>query len=187
MDKSKSVQSQVVKDEEKIVTVLHSPYAVLWIKLELTFFTMPIFSLNEWILHQNKENHFDKYRNIPSRTGWLKRRFRFGWNILRISPKSSPKDPLLLLLDNHSLHISLQTYFYNKEKGTTMVFILPHTPYIFQTFGIASCYTLRSANDKECDNFTERHSREETSPSHHLCFEWILYETNQIHKCNTSI
>lgn len=66
---------------------------------------------------------------------------------------SSPDNPVLLILDNHSSHISLQIYEYCKKNGIVMVSIPPHTSHKLQPLDVTFFAALKNAYSRHCNSF----------------------------------
>lgn len=65
----------------------------------------------------------------------------------------SPENPVLLILDNHSSHISLEIYNYCKENGIIMVSIPPHTSHRLQPLDVTFFAALKNAYSRHCNSF----------------------------------
>lgn len=65
--------------------------------------------------------------------------------------KPSKNEPVLLLLDNHSSHISLSIFDYCKEHGIILLTIPPHTSHKLQPLDVSFYGPLKSAFNKQCD------------------------------------
>ncbi|KAH1021752.1 hypothetical protein HUJ04_011237 [Dendroctonus ponderosae] len=62
------------------------------------------------------------------------------------------EDPVLLLLDNHSSHCSLNTYNFCKERGMILLTIPPHTSHRVQPLDVTFYGPLKTAYNSECLN-----------------------------------
>lgn len=67
--------------------------------------------------------------------------------------KPSIDDPVLLLVDNHSSHISLQGINYCREKGIILVGLPPHTTHRLQPLDVAFFGPLKVYYNQACDAF----------------------------------
>lgn len=100
-----------------------------------------------------------------SKNGWSNENLFFEWiQHFANYVKASTEDPLLLLLDNHSSHISLDIYKYCKEKGIVMVTIPPHTSHKLQPLDLTFFSPLKTAFNRECDLHMKTHVNEKKTP-----------------------
>ena len=76
---------------------------------------------------------------------WLK---HFKKNV-----QPTPERPVLLILDNHYSHITIESYELCRKSGITMVSIPPHTSHRLQPLDVAFFGPLKSAYNIECDRF----------------------------------
>jgi hypothetical protein len=68
-----------------------------------------------------------------SKNGWINEVLFFEWlKHFQKHVKSSEEDPVLLILDNHGSHISLEIYMYCRWHGIVMVSFPPHTSHKLQ-------------------------------------------------------
>ena len=77
---------------------------------------------------------------------------------------ASIEHPVLLIMDNHSSHSSLDTYLFCREKGIHIVSIPPHTSHRLQPLDLAFFGPLKKALDKECDIFMRCNPNEKITP-----------------------
>lgn len=78
--------------------------------------------------------------------------------------KPSVTDPVLLLLDNHGSHISMDIYEYCRKNGIVMVTIPPHTSHRLQPLDLSFFSSLKSAFNRECDLYMKTHVNERITP-----------------------
>jgi len=67
--------------------------------------------------------------------------------------KSTPGCPVLLLLDNHASHVSLQAINYSRENHITMLGFPPHTTHKLQPLDVAVFGPLKTYYSQACDSF----------------------------------
>lgn len=67
--------------------------------------------------------------------------------------KPSKEDPVLLLLDNHSSHCSLNGYNFCKERGIIMLTIPPHRSHRIQPIYVTFYGPIKTAYNSKCDKF----------------------------------
>ncbi|XP_030745251.1 uncharacterized protein LOC115890301 [Sitophilus oryzae] len=70
---------------------------------------------------------------------------------------SSPETPVLLMVDNHSSHISLPAINYCRQKGIIMIGFPPHTTHRLQPLDVSFFGPLKSFFSRECDNHLVNH------------------------------
>lgn len=87
-----------------------------------------------------------------SKSGWITEELFILWLQHFVSfVKPTPSEPALLILDNHSSHISLQAYNYCKENGVVMLSLPPHTSHRLQPLDITFFGPLKGSFNKACD------------------------------------
>lgn len=96
-----------------------------------------------------------------SDNGWINERIFLEWlqhfyNVV----KPTKDDPVLLIVDNHSSHCTLETYNFCKERGIVMLTIPPHTSHRLQPLDVAFYSSLKSAYNIECGNYLRSHPHE---------------------------
>lgn len=74
--------------------------------------------------------------------------------------KASLEDPVLLILDNHSSHTSLDVYNFCKSNGIIMVSLAPHTSHKMQPLDLTFFGPLKNAFNRECDLHLKNHAYE---------------------------
>lgn len=77
---------------------------------------------------------------------------------------ASIDNPVLLVLDNHCSHTSLQSYIFCKQKGIHVVSIPPHTSHKLQPLDLTFFGPLKVALNKECDIFMKCHGSTKITP-----------------------
>ena len=65
--------------------------------------------------------------------------------------KPSQEDPVLLVCDNHSSHISLEMYEFCKSQNIHVVSLPPHTSHKIQPLDVSFYGPLKNAYYRECD------------------------------------
>lgn len=97
--------------------------------------------------------------------GWSNEALFFEWiQHFQNNVKSSIEDPTLLVLDNHSSHISLEIFNFCKQHGIVMVTIPPHTSHKLQPLDVAFFSSLKAAFNRECDLFIKSRVYEKITP-----------------------
>lgn len=79
--------------------------------------------------------------------------------------KPSKEDPVLLIVDNHSSHCTLEAYNFCKERGIVVLTIPPHTSHRLQPLDVAFYSSLKSAYNTECGNYLRSHPHERITTS----------------------
>ncbi|KAJ8945555.1 hypothetical protein NQ318_020401 [Aromia moschata] len=96
-----------------------------------------------------------------SKNGWINEELFFDWiKHFHQHVKSSEKDPVLLILDNHGSHISLEIYAYCRSNGIVMVSLPPHTSHRLQPLDLTFFGPLKNALNRECDLYLRNHPHE---------------------------
>ena len=67
--------------------------------------------------------------------------------------KPTAEDPLLLIMDNHGSHITLESYKFCKENHIHVVSIPPHSSHRLRPLDLAFFGPLKTAFNAECDRF----------------------------------
>lgn len=89
-----------------------------------------------------------------SKNGWTNEELFLVW-LNHFVDHSSPSvdKPVLLVLDNHGSHISLEAYEFCKIKNIVMVSLPPHTSHRTQPLDVVFYGPLKKAYNRECDLF----------------------------------
>ena len=87
------------------------------------------------------------------KSGWMTTLsfFKYMQHFVKTT-KSSKERPVLLILDNHETHLSLNTIDFAKENGVVMLTLLPHCSHKLQpldesVFGSFKTYYTETSND----------------------------------------
>ena len=87
-----------------------------------------------------------------SHHGWSNEDLFFDWiKHFKDFVKPTKEDPVLIILDNHSSHISLQVFEFCKLNGIIMLTIPPHTSHKLQPLDLTFFGPLKSALNRESD------------------------------------
>lgn len=78
--------------------------------------------------------------------------------------KASQEDPVLLIMDNHSTHSTLQAYEFCKANGIILLSIPPHTSHRMQPLDVTFYGPLKTAYNSECSKYLRNHPHEKISP-----------------------
>lgn len=78
--------------------------------------------------------------------------------------KASQEDPVLLIMDNHSTHSTLEAYKFCKANGVILLSIPPHTSHKIQPLDVAFYGPLKTAFNSECSKYLRNHPHEKISP-----------------------
>lgn len=96
-----------------------------------------------------------------SKNGWINEELFFDWvKHFHQHVKASQEDPVLLILDNHGSHISLEIYTYCRLHGIVMVSLPPHTSHRLQPLDLTFFGPLKNALNRECDLYLRSHTHE---------------------------
>ncbi|KAL0852338.1 hypothetical protein ABMA28_000541 [Loxostege sticticalis] len=85
-----------------------------------------------------------------------------GWINEELFP--TQESPVLLILDNHSSHISLQGYNFCKENHITMLSIPPHSSHRTQPLDVSFYRPLKAAYRHECNMHMKTHLMSKITP-----------------------
>ncbi|XP_046399922.1 uncharacterized protein LOC124166435 [Ischnura elegans] len=78
--------------------------------------------------------------------------------------KPTEDEPVLLILDNHGSHISLDSYTFCRKNHIHILSIPPHTSHKIQPLDVSSYAPLKSAFNKECDKFMRANAYQKITP-----------------------
>lgn len=99
-----------------------------------------------------------------SKSGWMNEELFEVWlSHFKNHVKPSLEDPVLLILDNHSSHISLRIYDFCRSNGIKMVTLPPHTSHRTQPLDVVFFSPLKSAYHNECDLYMKTNGFEKIS------------------------
>lgn len=93
-----------------------------------------------------------------SKSGWMTEELFVVWlkHFCRFS-NPSKENPVLLIADNHSTHISLSAYELCKSKGIVMLSLPPHTSHRLQPLDVSVYGPLKAAYNRECESYMKSH------------------------------
>lgn len=87
-----------------------------------------------------------------SKNGWINEDLFVTWlTHFAAFAKPTQESPVLLILDNHSSHISLQAFNFCKENHITMLSIPPHSSHRTQPLDVSFYGPLKAAYRQECN------------------------------------
>lgn len=87
-----------------------------------------------------------------SKSGWITEELFVKWlEHFQKTTKCSSAEPVLLVLDNHSSHVSLCAYNFCKANGIVMVSLPPHTSHRIQPLDVVFFGPLKKAINREID------------------------------------
>ncbi|XP_044733230.1 jerky protein homolog-like [Chrysoperla carnea] len=100
-----------------------------------------------------------------SKSGWMNEELFLDWiKHFKEHTRSTLENEVLLILDNHSSHISLNIYQYCRENGIHMVTLPPHTSHRTQPLDLTVFGPLKSALHKECQTYMNTNNYEKLTP-----------------------
>nr|XP_047138967.1 uncharacterized protein LOC124814907 [Hydra vulgaris] len=89
-----------------------------------------------------------------SDSGWINENLFVDWLNHFISFAKPTKDePVLLILDNHEIHISFDCYLLCRGNAIVLLSLPPHTSHRMQPLDLTYFGPLKSAYNRECDIF----------------------------------
>lgn len=100
-----------------------------------------------------------------SKNGWINEDLFVTWlKHFAAFSKPTQESPVLLILDNHSSHISLQAYNFCKENYITMLSIPPHSSHRTQPLDVSFYGPLKAAYRHECNRHMKTHLMSRITP-----------------------
>lgn len=100
-----------------------------------------------------------------SKNGWITEELFVKWlKHFVVHAKPSESDKVLLILDNHSSHVSLAAYDFCRGNNITMLSIPPHTSHRTQPLDVSFYGPLKSYYRNECNLYMKSHAGEKISP-----------------------
>ncbi|XP_050308307.1 uncharacterized protein LOC126744792 [Anthonomus grandis grandis] len=78
--------------------------------------------------------------------------------------KTNRDEPVLLILDNHSSHATLESYNYCKENFITILSLPTHLSHLMQPLDVTFYGPLKKSYYKECDNYTKSNNLTQITP-----------------------
>lgn len=92
-----------------------------------------------------------------TKNGWSNEEVFMMWlKHFQAKVSSTIDNPVLLILDNHSSHISITIYEFCKNHGIVMLSIPPHTSHRLQPLDLTFFAALKSAYSRQCNLFLKR-------------------------------
>lgn len=89
-----------------------------------------------------------------SHNGWSNEELFMEWlQHFKHCTKPSSQDPVLLIMDNHGSHISLESYDFCRTNYIHVVSIPPHTSHRLQPLDLVFYGPLKRSFNRECDRF----------------------------------
>lgn len=96
-----------------------------------------------------------------SKSGWINEELFEKWlHHFANNINATNQNPTLLILDNHSSHISHGSYVFCKENEIHMLSLPPHTSHKMQPLDVTFYGPLKSAYHRECDLYMTNHPYE---------------------------
>lgn len=87
-----------------------------------------------------------------SKSGWVTEQLYVEWLVhFKDKTNASIENPVLLILDNHSTHCSVEAYDYCIANGIEVVSLPPHTSHRLQPLDLTIFGPLNTAFDDACD------------------------------------
>ncbi|XP_054267225.1 jerky protein homolog-like [Macrosteles quadrilineatus] len=100
-----------------------------------------------------------------SHNGWTNEELFLDWlKHFKKFVKPSEQEPILLVLDNHGSHISLDSYEFCRTNHIHMISIPPHTSHKIQPLDVTFFGPLKSSFNRECDKFMRSHVHRKITP-----------------------
>ena len=78
--------------------------------------------------------------------------------------KASKNHTILLTLDNHTSHVSLEAYNFCKDNGIVVVTLPPHCSHRLQPLDVTFFSSLKASFNQECDNFMKSNPHQKITP-----------------------
>lgn len=100
-----------------------------------------------------------------SNNGWTNEELFVKWLqhfVKTVAP--SKEKPVLLILDNHYSHSTLESYNFCREHFITIVSIPPHTSHMLQPLDVVFYGPLKKAYNRECDLYIKSHNLQKITP-----------------------
>lgn len=107
---------------------------------------------NEAIYHCSKNG----WTNHDLFVIWLKHFVKFA--------RPTSDEPILLVLDNHYSHVSLEAYLFCRENFISVLSIPPHTSHRMQPLDVAFYSPIKTAFRRQCDLFMKSHALQRITP-----------------------
>lgn len=96
-----------------------------------------------------------------SKSGWINEDLFIKWlQHFKNYVKPTNEDPVLLILDNHSSHISFAAFQFCKKNYITVITLPPHTSHKLQPLDLTFFGPLKNAFYRECNFFLNTNSYE---------------------------
>lgn len=100
-----------------------------------------------------------------SKNGWTNENIFLEWlNHFKNYCKPTAEEPVLLILDNHGSHITLQAYQFCRDNNIVMLSLPPHSSHRLQPLDVTFFGPLKTAYKKECDLFMKRNALVKITP-----------------------
>ena len=100
-----------------------------------------------------------------SHNGWSNEQLFQEWlEHFKKTSKPTEEDPVLLVLDNHGSHISLNTYQFCRTNHIHVLSIPPHTSHKIQPLDVSFYGPLKKAFNHECDKFMRANMYRKITP-----------------------
>lgn len=97
--------------------------------------------------------------------GWTTEQIFLKWlNHFKDFVKPTQEKPVLLILDNHNSHATLEAYNFCKKNNIIMLSLPPHSSHRMQPLDVTFFGPLKGAYHKECDLFIKSHNLQKITP-----------------------
>lgn len=99
------------------------------------------------------------------KSGWMTEDLFLEWlQHFKTTSHASIEEPVLLILDNHSSHTSLNSYSFCKNNGIHMLSLPPHTSHKMQPLDVTVFGPLKIALSREMDIFIKSRQYQQITP-----------------------
>ena len=100
-----------------------------------------------------------------SESGWINEELFFQYlKHFQNFVKPSLEDPVLLVMDNHTTHSTLQIYDFCKANGIVLLTIPPHTSHKLQPLDVTFYKSLKTGFNEECNKYLKCHPHQKITP-----------------------
>lgn len=101
-----------------------------------------------------------------SKNGWINENLFVEWlkHFVRFAKPSADR-PVLLILDNHSSHSTIESYNFCRNHHITMLSIPPHTSHRLQPLDLTLFSSLKNEFAKQCDMYVKTNNLTPITPN----------------------
>ena len=109
-------------------------------------------------MHNSRRMLLQTQSKGTTKSGWINAELFTTWITHFIKHSGAPQDnKVLVILDNHESHLSIETHDFCCKNAVIMISLLPLTSHRLQLLDVTVFSSLKVAYNQECDRYMKYH------------------------------